>query len=186
MNACAANTTRPMRSFRRLSIKSRSTDLAMLTRLTRSPLTTKSSEIMLPDKSSAHTMSMPLAFTSVVLFDKRGCASAKIKIASVSQRNAARKIAERFFLFRREQIRSAEFAQKFFRRAFRRAEIKPFFEIKSDCIGNQNAKFLRLRNQRESFIQFLFRADVRGHGRHDGNARHPLVDVSPDERGDHK
>src|ERR1700689_3369535 len=50
---------------------------------------------MLPDKSSAHTMSMPLAFTSVVLFDKRGCASATIKIASVSQRNAARKFPAR-------------------------------------------------------------------------------------------
>src|SRR5277367_5041268 len=50
---------------------------------------------MLPDKSNAHTMSMPLAFTSVVLFDKRGCASAKIKNASVSQRNAARKFPAR-------------------------------------------------------------------------------------------
>jgi hypothetical protein len=40
-------------------------------------------------------MSMPLAFTSVVLLDKRGCASAKIKIASVSQRNAARKFPAR-------------------------------------------------------------------------------------------
>src|SRR5476651_1609289 len=95
MNACAANTTRPMRSFGRLSIKSFKTDFAMLTRLTRSPFTTKSSDIMLPDKSSAHTMSMPLAFTSVVLLDKRGCASAKIKMASVSQRNAARKFPAR-------------------------------------------------------------------------------------------
>src|SRR5882724_11664965 len=50
---------------------------------------------MLPDKSSAHTMSMPLAFTSVVLFDKRGCASAKIKMASASQRSAARKFPTR-------------------------------------------------------------------------------------------
>ena len=37
----------------------------MFTRFTRSPFTTKSSDFMLPDKSSAHTMSMPLALTSV-------------------------------------------------------------------------------------------------------------------------
>ena len=48
-------------------MKSLQDRLAMLKRFTRSPCTTKSSEIMLPDKSSAHTMSMPLAFTSVVL-----------------------------------------------------------------------------------------------------------------------
>ena len=34
---------------------------------------------MLPDKSSATTMSMPLAFTCVVLFVNRGCASATMK-----------------------------------------------------------------------------------------------------------
>ena len=45
---------------------------------------------MLPDKSSAHTMSMPLAFTSVVLFAKRGCASATMNTARASQRNAAK------------------------------------------------------------------------------------------------
>ena len=59
----------------------------MLTRLTRSPRTSKSSEIMLPDKSSAATMSMPLAFTSVVLLAKRGCASATMNSASASQRS---------------------------------------------------------------------------------------------------
>ena len=37
----------------------------MLKRFTRSPCTTKSSEIMLPDISSAQTMSMPLALTVV-------------------------------------------------------------------------------------------------------------------------
>ena len=46
---------------------------------------------MLPDKSRAQTMSMPLALTSVVLFISRGCASARMNIASTSQRNAARK-----------------------------------------------------------------------------------------------
>ena len=35
-------------------------------------------------------MSMPLALTSVVLFDKRGCASATMKSASASQRSDAR------------------------------------------------------------------------------------------------
>ena len=50
---------------------------------------------MLPDKSSAQTMSMPLAFTSVVLFDKRGCASATINAAKASQRNAAKNVPAR-------------------------------------------------------------------------------------------
>ena len=35
-------------------------------------------------------MSMPLALTSVVLFVKRGCASATMNTASASQRNAAK------------------------------------------------------------------------------------------------
>jgi hypothetical protein len=61
----------------------------MLTRFTRSPRTTKSSETMLPDKSSAHTMSMPLAFTCVVLFIRRGWASATMNSASASQRSVA-------------------------------------------------------------------------------------------------
>src|SRR5271154_4869713 len=95
MNACAANTTRPSRSLGRLSMKSFKIERAMSKRSTRLPFTTKSSDLMLPDKSNATTMSTPLAFTVVVLFDKRGCASAKIKMASVSQRNAARKFPAR-------------------------------------------------------------------------------------------
>ena len=45
---------------------------------------------MLPDRSSAQTMSMPLALTVVSLFIKRGWASATMNNASTSQRNAAR------------------------------------------------------------------------------------------------
>ncbi len=45
---------------------------------------------MLPDKSSAATMSMPLALTSVVLLASRGCASATMNTASASQRNEPR------------------------------------------------------------------------------------------------
>ena len=66
------------------------TDRAMLKRFTRLPSTTKSSEIMLPDMSSATTMSMPLAFTVVWLFVKRGCASATMNSASTSQRSDAK------------------------------------------------------------------------------------------------
>ena len=45
---------------------------------------------MLPDRSSAQTMSMPLALTVVWLFIKRGCASATMNKASTSQRSAAK------------------------------------------------------------------------------------------------
>ena len=95
MNACAANTTSPMRSFGRWSMNCFKTERAMLKRFTRWPRTTKSSEIMLPDMSSAQTMSMPLALTVVWLFIKRGCASAIMNAASTSQRNAARKAPAR-------------------------------------------------------------------------------------------
>src|SRR5580658_2110301 len=57
---------------------------------------------MLPDKSSAQTMSMPLALTVVSLFVKRGCASAAMKSARTSQRNAARNAPARE---RRERVK---------------------------------------------------------------------------------
>ena len=95
MNACDANKTKPMRSFGRWPMNFFKTERAMLKRFTRSPFTTKSSEIMLPDISNATTISTPLALTSVVLFIKRGWASATINSASVSQRSAARKFPAR-------------------------------------------------------------------------------------------
>ena len=63
----------------------------MLNRLTRLPCTSKSSEIMLPDMSSATTISTPLAVTLVSLWVSRGWASATMNSASASQRSAARK-----------------------------------------------------------------------------------------------
>ncbi len=90
MNAWAANTTSPMRSFDRWSMNCFKTARAMLKRFTRPPRTTKSSEIMLPDISRATTMSTPLALTVVALFIKRGCASATMNNASTSQRRVAK------------------------------------------------------------------------------------------------
>ena len=64
-------------------------DFTTSTRLTGWPSTLKSSACMEPDTSSASTMSMPLAFTWVVLWVSRGWVSAKRKMARLSQRSAA-------------------------------------------------------------------------------------------------
>ena len=77
-----------------------------------------------------------------------------------------------FFLWRwwqkrREQIRSTEFAQEFLRRPLRRTKLEALFEVKTDRVGDENAKFLRLRNQRQRFLELLLGADVRWNRRDD-------------------
>jgi hypothetical protein len=91
------------------------------------------------------------------------------RISRISRGRSFPENCRAFFLFRPRANPFRQFAQKFFRRPLRRAEIKSFFEIKPDRVGNQNAKFLRLRNECERFFQFLFRANVRGNRRRDGN-----------------
>ena len=85
----------PMRSLGRFSMNFFSTVLAMVSRLRRPPVTSKSSEAMLPDMSSATAMSTPLAVTLVSLLVRRGWASAMISSARISQRSAARNAPER-------------------------------------------------------------------------------------------
>ena len=94
---------------------------------------------------------------------------------------ALQKFTEFFLLFRRQQIRALQLAQKFLGRAFRRAEIKPLFQIDADGVGDQNAERLWLRDQRERLRQLSLRAHVRRHGRHNRNLRIPLPPPSPGE-----
>ena len=61
MNASVPKATRPMRSAGRFSMKVASTSLSMVRRFTRSPPSSKSSAAMLPERSTATAMSMPLA-----------------------------------------------------------------------------------------------------------------------------
>src|SRR5208283_105807 len=77
---------------------------------------------------------------------------------------AFQKFAEPFLLLRRQQFRVLQLAQKFLRRPLRRAKVKTFLKIKPDCVGNQNAKRLRLRDEGQRFLKLLSRPDVRRHG----------------------
>ena len=88
-----------------------------------------------------------------------------------------------FLLFRRQQIRALQFVQKFLGRPFRRVEIKPFFEIsRGPCRKPAMTKRLRLRNERQRFCQFLLRADMRRHRRHDRNLRPPFLPPTPERK----
>ena len=92
---------------------------------------------------------------------------------------APQKFAELFLLFRRQQIRAPQLVQKFLRRAFRRVEIKSFFEIGANRVGDQGAKRLGMRNQRERFFQHFLRAHVGRHQRHKRNLRPPFLPPTP-------
>ena len=88
---------------------------------------------------------------------------------------AFEKPAQAFLLFADQQIRSAEFVQKFLRRAFGRAKLKTLFQVSPGRVRNRDDKRLRLRNQRQCLLQFLFRANVRRNGRHNWNLGHAPV-----------
>ena len=92
---------------------------------------------------------------------------------------APQKFAQLFLLFRRQQIRAPQLVQKFLGRAFRRVEIKSFFEIGANRVGDQGAKRLGMRNQRERFSQHFLRANVGRHQRHNRNLRSPLLPPTP-------
>ena len=91
-NACVANTTKPSRSFGRLSTNFLRTSLAITKRVACLPLRTNpsSSDAMLPERSNATTMSTPLALICASLWTNRGCAIATIKSISASQRSFGR------------------------------------------------------------------------------------------------
>ena len=88
MKASVAKGTRPMRSLGRPAMNWERTSLAMSILSTRWPPSSKSSDAMLPDMSSATTISTPLALISVSPLTRRGWASATTNTARASQRKS--------------------------------------------------------------------------------------------------
>ena len=79
-----------------------------------------------------------------------------------------KKFAEAGFLIGREEIGRLKFVQEFLGCALGRVKKeKALFErIETDCIGDGDAQWARLRNQRQGFFEFFAGAFVRGN---DGN-----------------
>ena len=54
-----------------------------------------------------------------------------------------------------------QFVEEFLGRSLRRVEVEALFEINASGVGHRDAKWLRLRDERQRFLQLLLRADVR-------------------------
>jgi hypothetical protein len=88
-----------------------------------------------------------------------------VRIWRISPGRSSPEIRRAFLLFGRQQFRPGQLAQKFLRRPLRRVEIKSLFQIGARRVGHRDDKRLGLRDERERFFQFLFRANVRRHRR---------------------
>src|SRR6266850_6041333 len=76
---------------------------------------------------------------------------------------------EALLLLWRQQSRSLQIEQKFFRSPLRGAKAESFFKINAQRIGNSDAEEARILNKRQGFAQPLSGPNVRRN--HDGRPR---------------
>src|SRR3974390_219419 len=69
--------------------------------------------------------------------------------------------------------------EEFLGRTLRRMEGKPLFEIMPDCVGDENAEWLGLQDERQGFLQLLLRPDVSRNRREVPDLLAPPLPVTP-------
>ena len=81
---------------------------------------------------------------------------------------AIQEFAQALLLVAREEFSALQFVQELLGRAFRCMKIKPFFQVPTNGVGNQDTKFTGLAEQGERLLELLFCADVRWNDRNNG------------------
>ena len=76
---------------------------------------------------------------------------ARFVLGELYQVAAFQEFAQAFLLVGQQPIRGLQFMQEFLRGAFRRVEPKSFFQISAQCVRDENAKRLGLRDECKGF-----------------------------------
>ena len=90
-----------------------------------------------------------------------------------------KEFAQAVLLIARQQIGAPEFVKELLGGALRSSELEALFEVVAGGVGHRDAKRLRLRDERQGFLQLLLRANMRRHRRYDQNFRLTLPPPSP-------
>ena len=88
-----------------------------------------------------------------------------------------------FFLIARQAVGALEFVEKLLSGAFRSAEVEAFFQIPAGRVGHGDDERLRLRDEREGFLQLLLGTYVSRHCWDDRNLRRAFAPPPPEEQG---
>src|ERR1019366_778571 len=107
---------------------------------------------------------------------------ARLVFGELHQIAARQKNAEAFLLLREQQFRTAQLAQKFLRRSFRRVEIKPLLQIRSRRVRNRDDERLRLCDERQRLFQPQLRANVRRHRRRQHDVGLAILRPAPQQK----